>query len=427
MPETVSLPLDKLPEYWKDEDRLNVLFAPFRNRHVNAKDWDTKLSFWKQSIYVFCTHNSIYKLQLDEMQKSFTHQGRYPMCLHIVFEELLKSQDLIPIENFVNNKEQGWGMWVADFFVKKPISWSFNKLKSTLTTINLSDMTLVHIEALKHNAKLYVTSIPDDIKNKVIEITELKKLVPSGNCTESFDLLLSHLQNTNQLMMRKINKNNNLITLVKFSTNPKEKEISDCEVDIYMLGETEKILLKNIESLEGEMNNAIKDAKAYLAKNHRQMAKTSLRKKHDLEKRIETKSSALYNVQTMLSRLEDSKHDAVVFDTYKNALTSIRNNFKENKLTEDSVTDTMIEIGEVLDIHNDIQETLGKSLNDSDGDLEKELELLMSSEVDNDEDNATNTTPRKPDLKMKDLEEQFKELDLPNVPDDLDTTPLPAL
>lgn len=76
-------------------------------------------------------------------------------------------------------------------------------------------------------------------------------------------------------------------------------------------------------------------------------AKSNLRKKHDLEKRILKRADALHNIQTLLSRLQDATIDVEVIGAYKTAISSLTNIFKETGLTEDLVTKTMLKVGDV--------------------------------------------------------------------------------
>lgn len=67
-----------------------------------------------------------------------------------------------------------------------------------------------------------------------------------------------------------------------------------------------------------------------------------------MEKTIEKRANTLQNVQTLLSRLQDVHTDAQILDSYKTALTNLRTTFSETGLTEESVSNTMIELGEVI-------------------------------------------------------------------------------
>ena len=35
---------------WKDEDRVNVLYAPFRPKGLSPQAWDAKMCFWSDVI-----------------------------------------------------------------------------------------------------------------------------------------------------------------------------------------------------------------------------------------------------------------------------------------------------------------------------------------------------------------------------------------
>lgn len=56
---------------------------------------------------------------------------------------------------------------------------------------------------------------------------------------------------------------------------------------------------------------------------------------------------ALYNIQALLSKVQDVDVNSHVLDTYKTALNSLKTTFKETGLSEDKVINTMLELEEV--------------------------------------------------------------------------------
>lgn len=55
----------------------------------------------------------------------------------------------------------------------------------------------------------------------------------------------------------------------------------------------------------------------------------------------------MYNVQTLLARVHNASTEAQVLESYKLALSSLRDTFKNAGLSEESVSETMLELGEV--------------------------------------------------------------------------------
>nr|CAD7263101.1 unnamed protein product [Timema shepardi] len=105
-------------------------------------------------------------------------------------------------------------------------------------------------------------------------------------------------------------------------------------------------MLKHIEQLETERTAALNEARSYLIKGTRNMAKTSLRKKHELEHIIEKKVMALENVRILLNQLNDSGLDAQVLESYKKGASVLKAVLKDSGLTEESVSSTMLQLEE---------------------------------------------------------------------------------
>nr|CAD7575454.1 unnamed protein product [Timema californicum] len=112
------------------------------------------------------------------------------------------------------------------------------------------------------------------------------------------------------------------------------------------ISSNETILLKHIEQLETERTAALNEARSYLIKGTRNMAKTSLRKKHELEHIIEKKVMALENVRILLNQLNDSGLDAQVLESYKKGASVLKAVLKDSGLTEESVSSTMLQLEE---------------------------------------------------------------------------------
>lgn len=88
--ESLPLPADKMPECWEKDDRMNSLFAEFRNRDVNPQDWDSKYRFWRGMISDWCKYKSRCSFSLSDLNKAFKRNGRTPACLSVVLRELYR-------------------------------------------------------------------------------------------------------------------------------------------------------------------------------------------------------------------------------------------------------------------------------------------------------------------------------------------------
>lgn len=277
-----EIPENRLPMCLKDEQRINVLFAPLRNRSVNSKDWDSKISSWKIIIQAYCESNNIYSFTLSSLSNVFIRNGRPPSCLEEVINDMSRNGEIQIIDVFFRKNSDSWSGWATDILIKRPISWSFNKIKNAVFTVPTVDKTFVHLDVVKSKCEELMNSIPDEYKNKLISLKELLILLKQDSKQISnVKLLLHHLTNERQLDVTKVNSNKNndelSTVLIKFGEGHKVTPINEIDIGIYTLEQNEKVLSKNIEVLEDEIQACVKEAKSHLAKNHRQLVSTYMR------------------------------------------------------------------------------------------------------------------------------------------------------
>lgn len=89
------------------------------------------------------------------------------------------------------------------------------------------------------------------------------------------------------------------------------------------------------------------------------------------------------------------------------ALSSLRDTFKNAGLSEDAVSETMLEIGEVLDIHNDIHSAISQPVVGDDSCLEEELAELMAEDKDEKVDEEKGDG-------VEELQKQLNKLSIPS-------------
>nr|CAI5834033.1 unnamed protein product [Callosobruchus analis] len=408
-----GIPHDKLPDFCKDEQRINVLFAPLRSRKVNPKDWETKIAHWKIFIRTYCETNKVYSFTLSSLSNIFIRNGRPPMCLKEVLDDMKYNGEIQLIEVFLRKNSSTWSGWATDILIKRPLSWSYNKLKESISPCNVEE-NYVHLELVKSQSTELLQRIPEKLKNRVINLRQLINLLGNNDNVENIKLLLHYLESTQQILVTVNNEKDHLESLlIKFGDGEKASPISDTDIGIYTLEKNEKILTEQLETLEDEVEHIVNEAKMHINKKHQQMAKNLLRKKHEVEKRIQKKSNALLNVQAILENLKDTNTNADVLKAYKNAVAAFNNSIHHQGMSEDAVEDTMLELGDMIEIQGNIQSVLATrpaAEDSNDEDLEQELaELLLETPDDNSPDGG----------EMTDITEQMTALDLnlPSVPD----------
>lgn len=269
-----NIPEDKLPESLKDESRLNVLFAPLRNKGVNAKDWEDKIATWKAIIKIYCETNNVYSFRLSSLNVVFIRHGRPPTCLGEVLSDMIQSHEVEVTEVFFKKTPHSWSGWITDVVIKRPLAWSYNTMKKTIFPSKNSQY--VHLEVVKSRSEELMNSIPDNFKNKVLSLKELLAVIgkEAGNL-ENLKLLLHYLENQQHISVKVLpnhNSNNELDTLlVKIGHPQVASPITDVDVGIHTLEQNAKMISKHVESLEDEIDTCIEDAKGHLKKKHKQL------------------------------------------------------------------------------------------------------------------------------------------------------------
>lgn len=272
----MTVPDDKLPECWKDEARINVLFAPIRPRSVNPQDWDSKYTFWKNLINTYCNCNNVFTFKLSELQSAFKKNGRTPSCLGIVVGEMERVGECLHLEKFLENRSDTWSKWATDILVKKPMLWTYNTLKSKFFSSD-KDVVYVLIEQVKEESSKFLLSLPESYKDKVLNLEELSNLKIREFNVDSLKIIIHYLVAQGKASVKELHplpESNNKDKLKHFLIKINDKKvqpITNTEIGIYTLEQNEKALLGNIEKLESDINQIREEAKQHLKKNHRQM------------------------------------------------------------------------------------------------------------------------------------------------------------
>lgn len=390
MPEekSVNLPLRLMPDCWQDDAKMNALFAPFRKRETNPQGWNSKMSFWIKNVDIWCKENDRCVFTVVDVQQAFSRNGRKPQCISTVVNEMLRNGIIKLMSDLMSApQQQTWASWALNSFVKSPLIWSFNKLKDSLISPseNTTEAEYVHLAVVKGKGETLILASDSETKINLFEAEQLKEVmnVKSRNPVSDkiFHLVIHwlHTQNLASVVTR------GDVVLVKLATGKNQmKPITEADEAVFSLQQNERLLTKNIEQLELEKQQAEEEARNYLQRQMRQSAKSCLRKKKELEKCIEKRAVALDNVLTLLSRIREAESDSKILESYKMGLSALKTTFKEAGLTEDSVSDTMNSVQEVLDIHDEIQAALSEPVAPStDADLEKELSALLLDNLPN--------------------------------------------
>lgn len=123
-----NLPEEFYPACWQDDDRMDNLFAPFREKTVNPVNYETKMKFWKNLIKEYCTTKGSATISLSELRVVFERKGKRPHCLNTVLDELL-SEGMAKSKSQFMESPLTWTGWAIEKLVKSPFRWGFDKVK----------------------------------------------------------------------------------------------------------------------------------------------------------------------------------------------------------------------------------------------------------------------------------------------------------
>lgn len=268
-----------------------------------------------------------------------------------------------------------------NLLVKKPLKWGINKVKEQVMTVRDETTSYVCSDVVSTQADALHTLFEKSF-DVILTIEDILSRVDKVNLSVSgANLAMHHLVCEGRLWMETGDDGK---VLCKFGApNAKVSAVTELERSIYTLEETEKSLDKIIDDLEKEINTTTAAIKQCLKDGRKQAAKNHLKKRHALEKNLEKRMSVLESVQVMLSRIHDTQKDKNVLSAYKVGTDALKNALAGSGITLDSVDETIEQMREAIDVHDDIQTTLATPARDiliDDADLEKELEDLLSEE-----------------------------------------------
>lgn len=260
------VPEKSIPSCWKDQNRLNVLFAPFREKQINPVEWDTKYADWKHLIYLYVSSNKMLSFTLLDLEKAFVHNKRVPTCLQTVLDEMKREGILENKPDFMKEASETWSGWMTDVLIKSPIRWSFSKIRNSIgTQLN----NFVHLLTVQEEAKRLLAVVPEEYKHKVIDLQQLSSLVQNKDFSfENLQIVLHYLRRKKEIALKYLNNERRTI-LIKLDN----RAIEDQDVTIYSLKNCEVKLKEEIEQLEAKTVDFTKEAKKHVVNGNKNMVK----------------------------------------------------------------------------------------------------------------------------------------------------------
>lgn len=377
------------PASWQDNGRMQVQFAMFRSRHVDAEGYDAKMNFWMDLIAKYLKFSGRPIFSLRDLQLLFMRGDQLPACLDTVISEMQQRKQIRSRSEFEYDPANSWGGWLVNSLVKRPLSWSWSKIKHSVVTEDLEASALIewiHLDALNNTCDLIAEKVLSENTGKLLHFNALKTLcnthgVPIYSDKDLCACLLA--LNVRQILGLefKVEKGIRQIHLIKIPKKPGDDlNISQEDQAVHNLQNTQAQLLKQLEDLEEEIKVNDDKVRQYMKENKRQMAKTYLRKRHLLEKNHERRSLALHNIESLLSSVDEAQNSGVVLDAYKIGSNTLKKVLSNSGLKYDNVDEVLADVRDTLDQHREVQDIMSNSVvenaSQEDDQLEQELREL---------------------------------------------------
>ncbi|CAL1676037.1 unnamed protein product [Lasius platythorax] len=220
------LPAEKLPECWNQEERMSALFSSFCSKSANPQDWTSQYKFWHNLIYEWLKYTMRCSFSIIDLNEAFKRRDCTLLCLVTVIEELLRNNEIIQETDFLQEPCETWTAWSIDIFIKKPINWSFSKVKNYIVgqNTNNTEVRYIHLRIVRELGDI-ILSIADIKKDNVLfpisEIVEYCKSKTKKQISENtVRLVLEWLRHRKKVAFRK-NFNSSSELLVKITTESK--------------------------------------------------------------------------------------------------------------------------------------------------------------------------------------------------------------
>ena len=438
---TTSISWKSRPNEWENDERMNALFTPFRNRDLNPLHYDGKLNFWKKAILSFVDENELLKINQKSLEEFFIRKGTKPKCLNVVLETLQKERTCISRSEFIKQQQQGWVSYAFDKLVWSPLSWTTKYIINSAIspTVTPSANQSLNNSIYENDSKSESSKIDyiflDIVEKKSHEIhnylinkvtyPELDCLIDFNYfqtiCSEQFkitnkddiELIVSYLVGKKRIVVNDtLVKDKKLIKFSQTLSNKADVKITDLETSYYVLKLSEDKFEKQINLLNVEIENMNKEIKLLLKQKMHQQALKLLKKRKGVEKQLDLKHQQVDNINTLRLNMQQADTNKMAMQVFAKTSETLKNINKEFDL--DKVDDLMLDIEENLKINHEIETTLSKPVAGAqdidDSELENELNELVKQKL------PSNLTDIDIDLNNLSIDDVLN--NLPNVPNE---------
>lgn len=379
-----------MSECWADDERMDVLFSPFReNRSVNPQSWDAKLKFWTHALLKEMAAKREVMFDSKTVRQKFWRNGKTPACINTVLQELLRQGKILHINQFQASAQgTSWLKWGVNNLMVKPLSWTWAAVMGQSNKQLEGDYVLV--ELVEAFAEELVTTVHGSVKHKAtdyildwVTLKELSKDIVGDE--QTLNLVLLHLVKNKRVHITEDQGSKTKVVKFVKKEQRSASPVSEVEMGVLRLKETETHLLSEVEKLSGDIQRCLQDARFYIRKGLKTTAKNSLRRKKTLEKVMEKREAALHTVQSLIQRIQDAESERMIVEAYEAGLTALKQKSKSDDMNVERVDNIMDALEEIFESQADITSALSQGPPAMDGDistaeLESELDDLLAGE-----------------------------------------------
>ncbi|XP_066584347.1 charged multivesicular body protein 7 [Prorops nasuta] len=371
----------------EEERRINALFSPIRNNSVNPQDRRSKYDYWTKRIIDYLKTNAKCTFTLNDLNNAFQRNGSIPHCLPMIIEDLSRCKLIIRENDFLKDPSKSWILWSLDMLIKKPFAYAFLSMKNILIgNVENVDESYIHIEPLKSIANFILSAAESKEHDFLMTVTEILKDCQQNEqyktiTEDTVILAVQWLQYNKKAVICKDSNEKIDKLLIKFSKNT-VNDITEFDKAIYKLREEEHKLLKGIQLLNEERNHVIEEAKSSLKNGNRNVARTYVKQKKDLEHRIDNHHQILSNVKSIKAHIQNTEVTSSVYETFKKSSIFIKQ-LRKDQPTEYDIKDVIEDISEAISEMKETEIEINEAMPNpyTDSDLEEELEMLCSDKI----------------------------------------------
>jgi len=371
-----------LCEEWGDDQRMDFVFAPLKDKEANPESWAAKVAFWTCLVCKWCQHTQTCVLDEEILRQAFERKGRSPHCLNQVLTQSLASGILCSVPRFKERLRPkarvSWGQWAA--------GWG--------KTIQASLVGEAFTPGNKYVLPEQAESLLANLRQRILRSAKEKSTVRRSN--QAWYLKEAEL---NQIVEAKDRY------LLEFLLDKGSIATSDvASVKIYKIVEVDRVvdfdeldeaivsLNNTIECLEKEITegeNSIKNIDGKIKENvksgSRISAKSLLMKKKQLEKRLLNKVKQKANAEELLDEIQGAESNKSVIDSFKSGLSALKESMAD--VSKDSIEETMFDFNDTVRMSVEASDALsmGTVVDYGDvcvdeSDLEEELRKLVTDD-----------------------------------------------